>query len=125
MRFMMPASVAEYWRLTSRVVPGTLPLAGLCLTLTPASASASVNSRAAHVAGAFTRLPLTSPWLPERAERGPHSSCSPGFHVGTVLILSNQEASPKTPPRTTLTPSRLRARAKVSKDAVARSNSLR
>ncbi len=125
MCFMMPRSAAEYWRLTSRVVLGTWPRSGLPVTLTPAFLSASVMSFAAHKAGAFTRLPSCSPWSPESAESGPHSSCSPGFHVGTVVSLSNQEESPRTLPWTFLTPSRLRSLAKASKDAVVKSSTVR
>ena len=84
----------------------------------PALRHASVMSLAAHVAGALTRLPLSSPWSPESAESGPHSSCSPSFQVDTVLSLSNQEASPSTRPVTFLMPSRLSWRAKYWNDAV-------
>ena len=82
-------------------------------------------SLAAQVAGAFTRLPSSSPWLPERPDSGPHSSCSPSFQYGTVLSLSNQEASPWTLPLTFLTPSRLSVFAKVSNEAVVRSKTSR
>ena len=82
-------------------------------------------SLAAYVAGALTRLPLSRPWLPERAESGPHSSCSPSFQVGTVLSLSNQDASPRILPRTFVTPSPLRALANVSNDAVVMPNTFR
>ena len=82
-------------------------------------------SFAAQVAGALTRLPLSRPWSPESAESGPHSSCSPSFQVGTVLSLSNQEASPSTRPVIFLMPSRLSVRAKYWNDAVVRSKTSR
>ena len=78
-------------------------------------------SLAAQVAGAATRLPLSSPWSPESAERGPHSSCRPLFQYGTVRSLSNQEASPRTLPVTFLMPSRLTVLANDSNEAVVRS----
>ena len=81
-----------------------------------------VISLAAKVAGARTRLPFSSPWFPESADSGPHSSCSPSFQYGTVLSLSNHDQSPTTLPVIFLTPSRLSARAKVSNDAVVMPN---
>ena len=122
---MMPGRAAEYWALSRWAVVGTLPVPGLPLTLMPALRHASVMSLAAQVAGAATRLPLSSPWLPERAERGPHSRASPLFQYGTVLSLSNQAASPSTRPLIFLTPSRLSACANDSNDAVVRSNTAR
>ncbi len=118
MRLSSAFSGAERCVASSASAAGTVPVPALPVTLMPAALSAPISSLADHLAGSGTRLPSSSPSLPESAESGPHSTWMPGFQSGPVRRLSNQPSSPITSPLTLRTPSLRSFLAKASKDDV-------